>query len=446
MQAQPFPDNWSYLKVELNWLEKLLLVAVARQRREVREVERVAQTKADRATSHWWKGMVSLDGTPSFDSPQEKRKGGDPSTYEQQLEARIQASLEAGVALALPQLCDRLGLSAFEKKLLLMSLAPEVHRRYGQLYGYLQFGSNDPALPNVDLALRLFCRNDAEWREGRSRLSPDSPLLLHGLLEFLAPEEPLLHRSFKLSDLWVSHLLEETTSEPPPQPAKPAKSLDQLVLPSPLREQLTHLSHHIQFAAQVDEQWGFQSAEPGIIAFLTGAAGTGKTAAVQAIAQLLNTSLVQIDLALLTPTQQQQFLKAIEQRQPLVMLVKSAERWQTGAIETAKFLHHRRSQRSLTFLSSRQQPAIQQTLRSQIQLTLQFPKPNKAMRQQLWQQAIPSQVPLAPIDWAQLATKPLTGGEIAAIARSAAFIAAAQDRPLNQDHLEQALRQATHAT
>lgn len=455
MQAEPFLDNWTYLKVELNWLERLLLLAVARQRKEVREVEKVAQTKADRATSHWWKGMVSLDGIAAFDSPQDKGKSSDSTnrqSYEQQLEARIQASAQHGIELTLPSLCDRFSLSPFEKKLLLMGLAPEIHRRYGQLYGYLKSGKNFQDLPSVDLALRLFCRTDAEWREARSHLSASSPLLQNGLLELLDLEEPLLQRSFKLSDQWVNYLLEETPRSSQKNRIE-SKPLDQLVLPESLRETLLHLSQRVELADQVDQKWGFHSTEPGVVAWLTGAAGTGKTAAVQAIAQSLKSKPVQIDLGLASPDEQRQFIKAVGHQNPTIVLVKSAEHWfsQASALpaaEIARFLHNRRSHKTLTFLSSHHQSAVRKEVRSLIQFTLNFPKPDKAMRLKLWKQAFPEQAPLdEAIDWEKLAEKSLTGGEIMAIARSAAFFTAAENAStLKQSHILRALRQATHST
>ena len=56
--VEPFASNWAYLKVELNWLERLLMVSAARQRKETRDVNRVARSAVDRATSHWWQGLI----------------------------------------------------------------------------------------------------------------------------------------------------------------------------------------------------------------------------------------------------------------------------------------------------------------------------------------------------------------------------------------------------
>ncbi|MGB3615526.1 MAG: hypothetical protein WBA10_17160, partial [Elainellaceae cyanobacterium] len=143
-----FTSNWSYLKTELNWLERLLLVAVSRQQQERKTVDRVARSQADRVSAHWWKGLVSLEGKRAYDEhrpPTTSQKMG----YQQKLRARIEASGQNGIVLLLPLLCDRLQLTPFEKNLLLMGIAPEVNRRYGQLYQYLQ-GTTESELPSLE--------------------------------------------------------------------------------------------------------------------------------------------------------------------------------------------------------------------------------------------------------------------------------------------------------
>ena len=66
-EVHPFTDNWAYLKTELAWLDRLLMVAVSRQKREIEEVDDFALSDQDRVTSHWWKGIVTLQSKPGYD-------------------------------------------------------------------------------------------------------------------------------------------------------------------------------------------------------------------------------------------------------------------------------------------------------------------------------------------------------------------------------------------
>ena len=62
-----FTDNWAYLKTELSWLDRMLMMALSRYRQDKKEVDRIAQSKADKVSSHWWKGVISLDGKVAYD-------------------------------------------------------------------------------------------------------------------------------------------------------------------------------------------------------------------------------------------------------------------------------------------------------------------------------------------------------------------------------------------
>lgn len=222
---QPFPDNWSYIKTELQWLDRLLLLAVGRHKRDRKETEQASRSQRDRVTRHWWKGIVSLEGSPRYDDIRpaadseascvngRAAKGGASSgsakvsKYQQQLERRISLTQEQGVLLALPALRDRLNLTLFEKNLVLLGLAPEVNRRYARLYSYLQ-ENEATQLPQLDLALKLLCRNDQEWQAARMRLTSESPLVEAGLVSFVAPSNrPLLMHSIQLSPGLVNYAL-----------------------------------------------------------------------------------------------------------------------------------------------------------------------------------------------------------------------------------------------
>ncbi|MBD2021386.1 hypothetical protein H6F43_14490, partial [Leptolyngbya sp. FACHB-36] len=333
MPAEPFPDNWTYLKTELAWLDRLLSLAVAQQRKDTKEVNQLARSTADRVTSHWWKGLVTLEGEISSDSPVDmpRRKSTAKGSHQQQMAARILASQQQGIVLGIPLLSDRLQLTPFERTLVLLALAPEINRRYGRLYNYLQNieQSNAPGLPTVDLILRLCCRTEVEWRSARQCFTT-SPLIHHHLLELPSTQqESLLTRPVKLCDALVTYLLSEQpaasrldtllpsslcllhTQDPAPASPTPWASL---VLPPSLLMAFQHLCHRVHTAAHVDRALGSSTA--GSIALLVGAAGTGKTAAADAIAQALQTPLVWVDLALVHPADHPRLLAEILHQDP----------------------------------------------------------------------------------------------------------------------------------
>ncbi|MEO1522126.1 MAG: AAA family ATPase [Cyanobacteria bacterium J06633_2] len=211
-----FSDNWAYLRTELSWLDRMLMMAVARYRQDKRNVDHVAQNHADQASSHWWKGIVSMDGNGAYDEHRKATKPAGTSakvSYNQQLDARIKASQAKGTVLALPVLRDRLSLTTFEKNAVLIGLAPEVNRRYARLYRYLQ-GQTETSvsdLPSIELILRLLCRNDNEWRVARQTVAQQSSLLHNGLMTLLQqPYDTMLTASLKLSEPLVRYLLAET--------------------------------------------------------------------------------------------------------------------------------------------------------------------------------------------------------------------------------------------
>ena len=41
----------------------MLMMAVSRQKRELREVDDFATSMEDRVTSHWWKGIIAVNRT-----------------------------------------------------------------------------------------------------------------------------------------------------------------------------------------------------------------------------------------------------------------------------------------------------------------------------------------------------------------------------------------------
>lgn len=491
-QANGFADNWAYLRTELHWLERLLMAAVAKQRKETKEVDRISQSKADRATSHWWKGIITPEGSVSYD--EYRQPSGAKDSYNDQLQAQIQASQKQGVLLALPTLRDRLDLTPFEKNVVLMSLAPEVNRRYGRLYRYLQGEDNagKSDLPTLDLVLRLLCKTDQDWRLARNHLISNSRLTRYKLLTFLpSAENTLLNCPLKLSQSLVNYLLADhptvraldsclngltisssaaapSVDSPPastplvkkvadPEPVWLSQSVighdwSNLVLPTASLTALQALSQQILGWRKAEQLWHIstETVTPrGFIVLLIGTAGTGKTLAAATLASSLSTPLFQVDLASIEPTDYSNLLTEMNQLAPTVLLIQSAELWLRRSSllpipQLQQFWTECRQRSALTLLSVTQPAAVQVHWQRQLDRQIHFPLPDVEQRLQLWQKAFPPQVPLEPtIDWQTLAAQlPLSGSEIRAIGHEAIGYAAAQGDPIVAlPHIQQALAQ-----
>lgn len=463
-EVSAFGENWAYLKVELNWLDRILRLAVARQRQEAKEVDRVAKSKADRATAHWWKGLIYLegkggheDGTPTSTAIPAPPQG----NYQQQLEAKIQASVQQGVILGLPALRDRLALTMFAKNLLLMGLAPEINRRYAKLYSYLQ-EDECATLPSVDLGLRLLCRGDAEWQAARSQLIPTAPLVKLGLIEWVGDRQTtFLNRRFKLADRLVDFLLAETPNlqaleglireNSPPilfTEISPQKTLKDLVLPASLIQSLEQLSD----TGKCQNPDAISPA--GRLVLFVGAKGTGKTSSAEAIASSLQQGLIQIDLAVIDPKDYPVLLTELATDPPKILLIQSAQFWlgRKGLltpVQLNQFWQQRQRFQGLTLFCVEGRQQVKPSLMQRCHRVLEFPIPQVSDRLRLWRQAFPSTLSLDPqIPWEQLAKRwKLTGGEIEAIARQAVCNAELiQTSTLTGEHLIQSWQQITRKT
>lgn len=446
-QPEGFVDNWAYLKTELNWLERVLMVAVARHRKELKEVDRVSQSRSDKVTSHWWKGIVALEGDIFYDEYRKPNQTNPIKNYQQQLEARLQISLQRGAVLALPALRDRLGLTVFEKNLLLMSLAPEVNRRYAQLYRYLK-GEDSPVktdLPTVDLVLRLLCRNDTEWRIARSHLATSSPLIQHHLVQLLpCPADTFLNQPIKVTEPVLDYLLADqpkltdldrlilTPVQLLPRTQHltlqtPSTRWEEVILPEALLLDLKQLAERAQQRPLMADHWRLDNshASLGQVTLWTGVPGTGKTLSIKAIAHTLGCPLMSVDLNQVTPLDFPRLLEEIQLQAPTVLLIKSAQHWlrRSATIASAavnQFLAHRRCITGITVLTVPLRPAVAIHWQKQMDQIFEFPLPGRSDRLKLWQKAFPAQVPLADqLDWDTLTKPKLTGAEIAAIAQSA---------------------------
>ncbi|OIV37870.1 hypothetical protein BIV57_08905 [Mangrovactinospora gilvigrisea] len=107
----------------------------------------------------------------------------------------------------LDRLCADFGLDGFDRLLLLLALAPDLDRRFGPLYGYL----NDDVgrrRATVGLALDLAGVSTLSGA-ARARLAQCAPLIEGRLVVLEQTDRPLLERELRVPDAVTSHLLVE---------------------------------------------------------------------------------------------------------------------------------------------------------------------------------------------------------------------------------------------
>lgn len=467
--VKPFENNWAYLKTELRWLDRVLMLAVSRKRQDDKTLHRVANTPADKVTSHWWKGIITVNkGIDDREGPPPKMPNRTVQTvsYSQQLEARIQASYQGGITLAIPLLRDRLKLSEVEKNIVLMAIAPEINRRYGRLYDFLQEEEGALAdLPTVDLCLRLLCRNDNDWQQARSRLTASYSLVNLGLLEWIGDEDgTLLSQQVRVSDDLANFLLADypkaatleailadsgvddaaflapvetsaaatsnTNTHSTPQADQNApdqspgdSSTQQIAIGWDNLVLTKKLIHQLQYLGRQAEQRQNHADLNGLIILFAGDAGTGKTIAAAAIASQINLPLSCVELEALTPDRYPNVLTDSPKENSSLLVVKQGEQWFGRKSQVEQDWLHQwwqwRKQFGLTLITVSNLEAVRPHWRQKFDGVLTFPRPDAKARQRLWQQAFAPELKTQNLDWSAIAKQlPLTGGEIWAIAQT----------------------------
>lgn len=108
------------------------------------------------------------------------------------------------------QLSTLFQLERIEELSLLLCLAPEIDNRYAKVFAFLQDDVTRKQ-PNIDLVLKLFCKDTQETLVRRGLFSQGSPLFRNRLLNFAQPSDkhlPMPQRSLKIDDRIAAFLLQ----------------------------------------------------------------------------------------------------------------------------------------------------------------------------------------------------------------------------------------------
>jgi SpoVK/Ycf46/Vps4 family AAA+-type ATPase len=239
---------------------------------------------------------------------------------------------------------------------------------------------------------------------------------------------------------------------------KPRYTWTDIVLPPDKLRQLRSIAGWVEFRRHVHEVWGFGeklSRGKGLNVLFTGPSGTGKTMAAEVLAHELALDLLQIDLSSVVSKyigETEKNLSAIfreaEQSQALLFFdeadslfgkrteVKDAhDRYDN--IEVKYLLQRFEQYEGVVVLATNLQRNIDDAFLRRIKEVVDFPFPDEKLRERIWRAHFPPDAPKSDnIDFNFLSSQfKLTGGNIKNIVLNAAFLAAAEHRPIQMSDL-----------
>jgi hypothetical protein len=241
----------------------------------------------------------------------------------------------------------------------------------------------------------------------------------------------------------------------------PMATWDDLVLAETQKQILRQLAAQARYRMTVYESWGFAEKGRrglGISALFAGASGTGKTLAAEVLARELGLDLYRIDLSGVvskyigeTEKNLKQVFDAAEEGGVLLLFdeadalfgkrseVKdSHDRY--ANIEVGYLLQRMENFQGLAILTTNLKSSLDKSFQRRLRFTVDFPFPDAAQREAIWQRVFPARTPLKNVDPKLLAQLNMTGGNIRNIALNSAFLAAEAHGSVAMEHLLQAAR------
>ena len=234
---------------------------------------------------------------------------------------------------------------------------------------------------------------------------------------------------------------------------RPRYGWEDLVLPTDQTRQLAELADRYRARSVVYGDWGFPAApSTGIVALFAGPPGTGKTMAAEVIAGDLGLDMYKVDLAALvskyigeTEKNLERVFAAAETSQVLLFFDEADALFgkrsevsdahdRYANIEVAYLLQRLERHDGLVVLATNLQRNIDQAFTRRIAVWVDFRPPEEADRRRIWELNFPAQAPVGEIDLDFLARNfAISGGTIRNAALAAAFLAAADARPITME-------------
>jgi hypothetical protein len=242
----------------------------------------------------------------------------------------------------------------------------------------------------------------------------------------------------------------------------PRADLADLVLPADVYAQVQDIVTWVAHRETVEDAWGMSgkgTKGKGITSLFVGRSGTGKTLTAEVVAGEIGVDMYTIDLATVVSKyigeteKNLERIFAVAEGVNAVLFFDEADalfgkRTETSDahdryanLEVAYLLQRMEQFGGISILATNLRSNIDDAFARRLDFVLTFPSPAVDARRRLWDVHLPASLPVAAdIDTAELARRfELSGGDIRNSALAAAYMAAADARPVQMDDLVRAV-------